>query len=196
MDLNRRDQGYRRLTISLPMIHTTPALELSALALSEEEVTTFEQTHIVVNSRLRPNPAYEPTPCNKGATRFGFIDAEYSQLHNLARYKLDVPRSVDVIDGLLIAAGDTTHAIESSLPIGNHEEEITVFITTLKHDTLVLCIPWMRNHDIRKDFAHNTVEPNSEFCIQHCLTSLTKVTSMLPTQEIHTIKGLSIWATS
>ena len=156
----------------------------------------MEQNHIVVNARLGTNPAYEPTLCDTGATGFAFIDAGYSQLHNLPRYQLDVPRSVDVINGRPIVSGDITHAVKLPLTIGNHEEEITPFVTTLGHHTLVLGVPWMRKHDIKIDFAHNTVEFNSEFCAQHCLTSPTKVTSMLQTQETPTIQVHSVSATS
>ena len=50
--------------------------------------------------------------------------------------------------------------------------------------------------DIKIDFAHNTVEFNCEFCAQHCLTSPTEVTSMLPIQETPTIQVLPVSATS
>ena len=99
-----------------------------------------------------------------------------------------------MIDSRLIASGDITHAVKLPLTIGNHEEEITAFVTTFGHYTLVLEIPWMRNHNIDIDFAGNTIELKLKFCYEHCLTVSTKVTSLLPTQDSKTIQVLSVTA--
>ena len=156
----------------------------------------MEQNHIVVKATIGTTQAQEATLCDTGATGFALIDEEYIKLHNFPKHQLDLPRSVDVIDRRPIASGDITPAVKLQLTIGNHEEEITAFITTPENYKLVLGIPWMRKHNNDIDCAGNTIEFKSEFCYEHCLTAHTKVTCLLPTQDSKTIQVLSVSATS
>ena len=71
---------------------------------------------------------------------------------------------MDVIDGRPIASGDVTHMVKIFVKMKHHGEELPAFLTTLGHITLVLGIPWMRDHDVKLDFADNYLEFTADKC--------------------------------
>ena len=122
------------------------------------EESKLDGNHIVVKCSLKShNPIIESAPCDTGATGYAFIDENFARQHNLPKYKLRTPRPLDVIDGRPIASGDVTHMVKVFVKIGNHEEELPAFITTLDHYKLLLGIPWMQDHKLKLDFAENSL---------------------------------------
>ena len=80
--------------------------------------------------------------------------------------------------------------------IGNHEEELPAFTTTLGHYKLVLGIPWMRDHDVKLDFAENSLEFTTNKCHTTCMKAPTKLYSELPKYPDDRIRISMISATS
>ena len=64
--------------------------------------------------------------------------------------------------------------------IGNHEEELPTFHTTLGHYELVLGIPWMQDYDVKLDFTGNSLEFTANECHTTCMKATTMVYSELP----------------
>ena len=82
-----------------------------------------------------------------GATGFTFIHKQIASQRNLPRYKLRVPRALEVIDGRPILSGDVTEPVRITLEISGHREEVAALVTTLGQYPLVLGIPWLVYHD-------------------------------------------------
>ena len=82
-----------------------------------------------------------------GATGFTFIHEQVVSQRNLPRYKLRVPRALEVIDGRPILSGDVTEPVRITLEISGHREEVAALVTTLGQYPLVLGIPWLVYHD-------------------------------------------------
>ena len=80
--------------------------------------------------------------------------------------------------------------------IRNHKEELPAFITTLGQYKLVLGIPWMRDHDIKLDFADNSLEFTAGKCHTTSMKAPTKVYSELPKHSDNLIQISMISATS
>ena len=80
--------------------------------------------------------------------------------------------------------------------IGNHEEELTAFITTLGHHELVLGIPWMRDHDVKLDLADNSLEFTADKSHTTCMKAPTTVYRELPKHSDDLIQISMISATS
>ena len=145
-------------------------LKLSGVTMSAAEESKLDGNHIVVKCSLRKHdPIIETALCDTGATGYAFIDENIARQYNLPKFELRTPRPLDVIDGRPIASGDITHMVKVFVKIGNHEEELPAFITTLGHYKLVLGILWMRDHDVKLDFAENSLEFTADKCHTTCM---------------------------
>ena len=80
--------------------------------------------------------------------------------------------------------------------IGNHNEELLAFITTMGHKKLVVGIPWMWDHDVKLDFAENLLEFTADKYHTTCMKAPTKVYSELPKHPDDLIQISMISATS
>ena len=153
-------------------------LELSAVTMSATEESKLDGNHIVVKCSLRKmDPIIETALCDTGATGYAFMDENLARQHNLPKYELQTPRPLDVIYGRPICSGDVNHMLTVFVKIGNHEEELPAFLTTLGHYILVLGIPWMRDHDVKLDFAKNSLEFTANKCYTTCMKAPTRCTA-------------------
>ena len=80
--------------------------------------------------------------------------------------------------------------------IGNHKEELPAFTTTLGQYKLVWGIPWIRDHDVKLDFAENLLEFTADKCHTTCMKAPTKVYIELPKHSDDPIRISMISATS
>ena len=152
---------------------------------------------IVVKCSLRSHdPIIETALCDTRATGYAFIDENFAHQHNLPKYELGTPRPLDVIDGRPIASRDVTYMVKVFATIGNHEEELPAFLTTLGDYKVVLEIPWMRDHDVKLDFAENSLEFTADKCRTTCMKTPAKVYSELPKHPDDLIRIAMISATS
>jgi hypothetical protein len=114
-----------------------------------------------------------------GATGLAFVNEEFVSQHNLPRYQLRMPRTLEVIDGRTIESGEIREYIRLKLNVGGHEEEISAFITKLGHYSTVLGIPWMRAHGVKLDFKKEELTFGAPECQQHCTNQDVTVTNEL-----------------
>ena len=63
-----------------------------------------------------------------------------------------------------IASGNISHIVKVFVKFGNHEEELPAFIPSLGHYKLVLGIAWMRDQDVKLNFAENSLEFTTDKC--------------------------------
>ena len=63
-----------------------------------------------------------------------------------------------------MASREITPMVKVLVKIGNHEEELPAFLTTLGHYKLVVEIPGMRDHDVKLDFTENLLEFTADKC--------------------------------
>ena len=50
---------------------------------------------------------------------------------------------------------------------------IPTFVTTLGRYHLTLGIPWLKHHDVKIDFASNSLTFESEYCLKNCVSDVT-----------------------
>ena len=113
-----------------------------------------------------------------GASGFAFIDKDYLQQHNLPLHSLKDPRRLEVIDGQLIDSGDITHVAKVGVDINRHREQVSAFVTKLRHYPLVLGIPWLRHHNPRITWKKDTIDFVSPRCTTTCAPRPTKAMIM------------------
>ena len=80
--------------------------------------------------------------------------------------------------------------------IRNHKEELPAFFTTVEHYKAMLGIPWMQDHDVKLDFAKNSLEFTADKCRTTCMKTLAKVYSELPKHPDDPIRIAMISATN
>jgi RNase H-like domain found in reverse transcriptase/Reverse transcriptase (RNA-dependent DNA polymerase)/Integrase zinc binding domain/Chromo (CHRromatin Organisation MOdifier) domain/Integrase core domain/Retroviral aspartyl protease len=105
---------------------------------------------------------------DSGATS-SFISERFARLNNI---KLNIKRNpiaLHVIDGRPIASGLITHECTVIMGTGKHLEEITLNVTSLGRHDVVLGLPWLKKHDPKTDWTHNTLRFVSNHCFNHCL---------------------------
>jgi len=59
------------------------------------------------------------------------------------------------------------------LLMNNHHEMIPAFVTTLGGYHLTLGIPWLKHHDVKIDFASNSLTFESQYCLKNCVNDVT-----------------------
>jgi len=72
-----------------------------------------------------------------------------------------------------VSSGAITHITKIGLLINNHHEMIAAFVTTLGGYLLTLGIPWLKHHDVKIDFASNSLTFESEYCLKNCVNDVT-----------------------
>ena len=119
----------------------------------------MDGTHMIVTCSLHDNSnvikSHPLIDC--GETGYAFIDEDFACRKNLPLHCLHIPRTLHVIDGRPSSSGAITHITKVQLPIREHEEEIPMFMTKLGQYPIVLGMPWLRRHDVRRNFGTNKI---------------------------------------
>ena len=127
----------------------------------------MEGSYLVVTCILKHSNFQLPTHalvyCR--GTGYTFIDEHFAHHYNLPLYRLKTPRSLEVIDGMLIESGDVNHLTKLTMTIDKHMEMLPLFVTKLGHYPIVLGIPWLRHHDVHISFSINTLSFDSDYCL-------------------------------
>jgi hypothetical protein len=58
--------------------------------------------------------------------------------------------------------------VEIQYTIGDHQETLTAYLTSLGHYPIILGIPWLKKHNITINFAKNNIQFSSPSCLPHC----------------------------
>lgn len=83
---------------------------------------------------------------DSGATGNFIHPATVSGFGFVTRVK-DVPRPLFTVDGTPIKGGAVTEEVHLSLSIGDHIEQISLDVTNIGDNDLILGIPWLKRHD-------------------------------------------------
>ena len=130
---------------------------VSAVSLMEVELTEdqLDGKHIVISYSLSFGDirVQTHTLIDCGATGYAVIAEGFARQYQIPQFQHKKPRIVEVIDGSPIASGDITHLAKATLSIQEHYENLSKFITALRHYPIVLEIPWLRQHDVSIRFA-------------------------------------------
>src|SRR5258706_1172598 len=158
---------------------STSSLRISSLSVSDVELNenSLDGKHLVVKSSVAFGDSVVSTHSliDCGASGFSFVDEEFARQHSLPLTPLSKPRSLEVIDGRPIESGDITHTTTVTFTIGEHREQLPMFVTKLGHYPIVLGIPWLRHHDVAIRFASNLVTFGSPFCLDNSIDRPTTV---------------------
>jgi predicted aspartyl protease len=137
--------------------------------LKEEDM---EGNHFVAKCNLlnKTNTIETCALVDTGATGYAFANEEFVSQHNIPRYQLRSPRTLEVIDGRTIESGEIREYIKIPMDMGGHKEEVCAFITQLGQYSMVLGIPWMRTHGVNLDFGKEILTFGAHQCQQKCMT--------------------------
>ena len=111
----------------------------------------------------------------------GLIDESWARDNGLKLEPLKRPWKLRVADGNEVDSGSVTHYVCVPLRIHDHREEKSrLYVTKLGHYPVILGLPWIRQHNLRIDFAGNSFLFDSKYCQKHCNTPLqpTKVQAL------------------
>jgi len=149
-------------------------LSLSSLSLDDME-NGVEANHLVMACTIvdNHNEIRSHALIDSGATGYALIDKAFAARHNFPWFELKEPRPLMVIDGRPVSSGAITHITKIGLSINNRHEMIPAFVTTLGGYHLTLCIPWLKHHDVKIDFASNSLTFESAYCLNNCVNDLT-----------------------
>ena len=101
-----------------------------------------------------------------------FIDSTLVQQALIPVETLDVPRTVNAVDGRRLAVV-TRRTLPVTLTISdNHREVIQVFVIPSPCSLVVLGLPWLRLHNPHIDWTAATISSWRPFCHTHCFRSV------------------------
>ena len=140
------------------------------------EEASLEGQHLVLSAYLASDGTKTPTEAliDSGATGLAFIDEGFAEKHQLPRYALKKPRSLEVIDGRTIESGVITEIVRVTLVVNKHTEDLCAFVTKLGHYPVVLGIPWLRQHNPTINWRDGTLDFESDFCLSNCALTATR----------------------
>jgi len=118
-----------------------------------------EANHLVMACTIvdNHNEIRSHTLIDSGATGYAFIDKAFAKCNNFPLFELKEPRPLTVIEGGPVSSGAITYITKIGLSINNHHEMIPAFDTTLGGYHLTLGIPWLKQHDVKIDFASHSL---------------------------------------
>lgn len=94
---------------------------------------------------------------DSGATG-NFINGSVIRKYGLPTEKLAQPKALAVVDGRPIEAGRVTHCTpEMRLSTDNHNEDISLWITSLGRHDVILGLPWLEANNPRIDWNARTI---------------------------------------
>jgi len=149
-------------------------LSLSGLSLDDME-NGVESNHLVMACTIvdNHNEIRSHALLESGATGYAFIDKAFAERNNFPLFELKEPRPLTVIDRRPVSSGAITHITKIGLLINNHHEMIPACVTKLGGYHLTLGIPWLKHHDVKIDFASNSLTFESEYCLKNCVNDVT-----------------------
>jgi len=98
-----------------------------------------------------------------GATGIASIHQEFASHPQIPLQELKHKWQLEDIDRRPIESGDITHLGKVSMTVQDHQEQIPMSLTELRHCCVVLGILWLDLHDVKVEFSLNTVSFGSQF---------------------------------
>jgi len=149
-------------------------LTLSGLSLDDME-NRVEANYLVMACTIvdKHNEIRSHALIASEATGYAFIDKAFAKRHNFPLFELKELRPWTVIDGRPVSSGGITHITKIGLSITNHDARIPAFVTTLGGYHLTVGIPWLKHHNVKIDFASNSLTFESEYCLKNSVKDVT-----------------------
>jgi len=137
---------------------------LSGLSLDDME-NVVEANHLVMACTIvdNHNEIRSHALIDSGATGYAFIDKAFAERQNFPLFELKEPAPLTVIDGWPVSSRAITHLTKIVLSINNYHEMIPAFVTTLGGYHLTRGIHWFKHHDVKIEFASNSLTFESEY---------------------------------
>jgi len=155
----------------------SPSAVLSLSGLSVDDMENgVEGNHLVMTCTIvdNHNEIRSHGLIDSGATGYAFIDKAFAERHNFPLFELKEPQPLTVMDRRPVSFGAITHITKIGLSINNHHEMIPAFVTTLGGYHLTLgSILWLKYHNVKIDFASNSLTFESEYCLKNCVNDVT-----------------------
>ncbi|KAF9470060.1 hypothetical protein BDN70DRAFT_763222, partial [Pholiota conissans] len=82
-----------------------------------------------------------------GASKFGYMHADFASKHNLPTIPLPHPIGVYNADGSLNCGGSITHVSRLRMTIGDHSEILTFRLTNTGSSDVILGLDWLHFHN-------------------------------------------------
>jgi hypothetical protein len=99
---------------------------------------------------------------DSGCTALAFVDYAFAVRNNLPLVKLSRKRPLYLADGSF--SGWIEYATGATMEVGDHKEELTLFVTSLAQgNPVILGLPWLRKHNPWIDWESLQLE-----FIEHC----------------------------
>ena len=73
-----------------------------------------------------------------------------------------------MFNGEITSSGDITSEVEGQLQLKGHTEQLSMLVTQLSKDPIILGIPWLKKHDPFISWRDEIIEFTSEYCQDHC----------------------------
>lgn len=89
---------------------------------------------------------------DSGATGL-FIHWNFVKKHRIPTKTYAKPRVIRNVDSSLNVLGKITNYVETTITIGDHEEQVHFSVTDLGEDDVILGLPWLRKHNPEIDWA-------------------------------------------
>ena len=127
----------------------------------------MREDHLVVSCTVdgQNNKIHSHVMIDDEANDYSFVDEDFARCHNLPLFKLKNSRTLEVFDGRIVESGEVTHITKIRFTINEHVEYLSMFVTKLDHYLMILRLSWLRRHDVRIEFAVNTVIFDFEYCL-------------------------------
>ena len=87
-----------------------------------------------------------------------FIDRKWAEEKGLPKRSLCHPISVYNIDGTKNSTGQITHCTDVTITYQEHKEQVTVEITDLGQNQMILGYMWLKHHNPEIDWETGTIK--------------------------------------
>src|SRR5262245_27879295 len=87
-----------------------------------------------------------------------FLSAEFVKWNNIQTWKLTCPILVNNVDGSPNEHGPISEMAELVLQYKGHRERVLFAVTQLGKETMVLGLPWLKEHNMEIDWVTGEVK--------------------------------------
>lgn len=77
-----------------------------------------------------------------------FIHWNFVRKHRIPTKAYAQPKTIRNVDNSANILGKITNYVETTLKVGDHEEQANFSVTDIGEDDLILGLPWLRKHNL------------------------------------------------
>jgi hypothetical protein len=110
---------------------------------------------------------------DSGANGYAFIDRALIETHQLPLKPLSDPITLRMFNGEVTSSGDIISEVKGLLQLKGHSEQLSMLVTQLSKDPIILGMPWLKRHDPFISWKDKIIEFTTEYCRNYCLQGST-----------------------